>query len=404
MANCFQAGFGKVDVTPLENLHLGSFNDGMRRFSETISDRFDALTLALTDEAGQTIIFIVTDLSWGHIDWSKKIRGIVKEKFGIPGDRVMLAGTHNHNGPDWYSEALHTPANTAYFQRWQEGVIASVEMALADRKPAAMQIGRTQTQKLGFVRRYIREDGNLAGGGYQKYYVYSTSPLKDYETVADEEIQMVRFIRQGGKDILLGQWQNHGCHVGWSRNCSTDWLAPMRKKVEENIDAHYIYFQGAAGNLATVSRLPWDYRELSRIQVGEAVADTVIAAWNNPDTFHDVKTGKVKVCQEDFTSLGPGPSDEPSEWTGELNTISFGDVSVVTFPVEVFDTIGKKIKAGTPFEMTVLMGYANGIHGYVPDTEALLHGGYEAHSRAVPGTAERMIDTYLQRLNEQHEG
>ncbi len=403
----FCVGFGKVDVTPFENVHLGSYNNGMQRLSNKIEDEFDALTLAITDEEGDTVILIVTDLSWGHHTWSARVRERLWDKYGIPGDHISLGGTHNHNGPDWYSEAAETEVNTRYLNFWLEGVIKSVDMALADRKPAKFMVGRTATKGVGFNRRYFRSDGVLAGGGYQKYYINSPCPLVSHEAPADEEVQLVKIVRQGSKDILVGQWQNHGCHVGMTYLCCTDWIGPMREKVEANIDAHYIYFQGAAGNMATKSRLYEEYpRDKTRQEIGENVADVVIDAWNNPGTFKEVKTGKIRVNQDIYTGLGAGPmGGEPTEdniWEGEMNTMSFGDVSLVSFPTEMFASLGQMIKARTPFEMTILMGYANGIHGYVGDSWALSHGGYEGYSRAAPGTGEQMVDLYIQRLTEQY--
>lgn len=392
------AGYGKMDVTPFAPVHLGSFNNGMQRLSDYVkeNDSLVATTLALTDEEGDTLLFIVTDLSWGHINWSRKIRQIVFEKYGIPGENVHLGGVHNHSGPDWYSEALETPANQAYFDYWLCGVMSSVYIALQDRKPANIFVGNSETKGVGFVRRYFREDGNLAGGGYQKYYVPSNSPIVRPESEADEQIQMVRFVRDGAKDILLAQWQNHACHISGSRMCASDWIGPMRRMVEQELGCHYFYMQGCAGNLSTSSRI-LSNMELgcrpSEDQVGYLVADAVIRAYHRADTFRPVNGGKVRAIQQTF-------SEPEKEWEGELDTLSFGDVSVVTFPVEMFDTSGKQIKAATPFEMTLLMDYSNGIHGYCPDKDAYEHGGYEVSSRGVSGTAERIVKTHLDALQQ----
>lgn len=395
------AGFGKMDVTPFEMVHLGSFNNGMQRLSTQIkeNDPFNALCLALTDEDDNTMLFVVTDLSWGHIEWAVKLRQFVWERYGIPGDHVVLGGTHNHSGPDWYSEASETLANRAYLEHWFNGIQSAIYMALKDRKPATVHIGRTKTKGLNFVRRYWREDGNLIGGGPQQYYVASDSPIVCHETEADEEVQMVRFVREEGKDILIGQWQNHGCHIGGTKLCATDWIGPHRRKVERELGCHYFYMQGCAGNIQTGSRIKEEYpKKMTEDQIGYAVADTVIAAYRKAGTFRQVQPGKIKTVQQTFCA----DDVRGDPWEGELNTISCGDISAVTFPVEMFDTSGKQLKAATPYEMTLLMGYSCGIHGYCPDKDAFKHGGYEATSRGVAGTAEKLIQTHLDALNQMH--
>ncbi len=387
------AGFGKMDVTPFAPVHLGSYNNGMQRLSnrQKPNDPFHAITLALTDGEGDTLLFIVTDLSWGHINWTKKIRTLVQERYGIPGEHVLLGGTHNHTGPDWYSEALDTLANRAYFDHWLAGVMSSVYMALQDRKPARIQIGTTETQGLSFVRRYLCADGSLIGVGNPQAQEFD---IVGHESQADEQVQMVRFLREEGKDILLCQWQSHGDHLGGIKTCTTNWIGPMRRKIEAELGCSCIYMQGCAGNLVTSSRIKSEYKKKTEDEVGEQVAAAIVNAYRKENTFRTVNGGKVKTVQQTFT----GFDYEGDDWEGELNAVAFGDVSLLTFPVEMFDTSGRQIKAQTPFEMTILMDYACGIHGYCPDREAYARGGYETRSRGGSGCAEKIVETQLDAL------
>ena len=69
-------------------------------------------------------------------------------------------------------------------------------------------------------------------------------------------------------------------------------------------------------------------------------------------------------------------------------------------PNSFFDTTGMQIKDGSPFEMTVLLGYSCGKGKYVPDKNGYEHGGYESYNTYfVPGTAEIAVDQYLTSLN-----
>lgn len=393
----FVAGFGRADVTPWAPVHLGSYGNALDRLSTGVRDNFYALTLAMTDTEGHTLLLIVTDLSWGYITQTEQVRAAVLEKFGIPGEYVMLGGTHNHNGPEWMNEGAAEPENVVYLEKWLEGVVASVEMALADRKPATIQVGRTETQDLGFVRRYIREDGNLTGGGHATTYISSDSPISHHETEGDEEVQLVKLIREDDKDIVIGQWQNHGCHDGNTTMASTDWIGYTRNKVEAELDCEFIYMQGAAGNMGTTSLITEEYPVAkSTQQVGEELADVIIAACKDEKAFKAVNTGTIKCKQYQYTDVNYGGG---SQWTGEMNSIAIGDLSLVTLPVEMFAESGIAIKEQTPFEMTLIMGYTNGVCSYVGTRLAFQNGGYGiVDGRGTEDSADNMIKIYIDNL------
>ncbi len=399
----FVVGYGKADVTPYSPVHLGSYNDAMQRVSTGVLDKFWATTVAFTDTEGNTLLVIVTDLSWGHMNQLTPLRLEVEARFGIPGQNVMLGGTHNHNGPEWMNEGYMQPENQAYFEFWNAGVLSSIEMALNDRKPASMEIGTAETEGVGFVRRYIREDGNIAGTGNASSYPVSSSPIVRHESEGDEEVQMVKIKREGCKDILIAQWQNHACHYGNTTLASTDWVGPMRDKVISELGVDVLYIQGAAGNMATTSMIKEEYPvDLTREQVGEKVADVVIEAYKDPAAFTPINGGKVGVKQTEYT-------DETGvSWTGELNSVCMGDLSLVTMPVEMFAESGVDIKERTPFAMTLIMCYANGRTSYVGTREAFQHNGYGGlngygvypYGLGTEDTADNMVKIYIDGLKE----
>jgi hypothetical protein len=86
----------------------------------------------------------------------------------------------------------------------------------------------------------------------------------------------------------------------------------------------------------------------------------------------------------------------------DLYAWSFGDVSGVVVPYEMFDTNGMEIKTGTPFAMTFIISYAWPAYmGYIASELAWTNGGYECdNSVYVRGTAEELVATYLDMLTE----
>jgi len=70
------------------------------------------------------------------------------------------------------------------------------------------------------------------------------------------------------------------------------------------------------------------------------------------------------------------------------------------FPGEPFTEIGRSVKAGSKFELTITACCANGYEGYYPMKSAYDEGGYEATTAMYKaGTAEKMIEESLKLVN-----
>lgn len=450
-ARVLEVGYGIGDITPDGPIMMG---DGMSTGQE---GRLKVITLAFRDEEGEMYIHITTDLSWGGMSDNgpensygvcDMLRVAAEKQLGIDPKYITVAGTHNHNQVEYGSKDQTVV-------KWRSEVLipqamASIQQAIADLSPAEMLIGRTRTLNLTFVRRYYLEDGTLYDGFKGNY----DALIDRHETEADEEIQLIKFVREGKKDVLMINWQSHADSAGDKGTIlNPDFPGPLREKVEEDLDVHCVFSQGACGNLATFSRIP-DENVVSgsgwqkAVRVGKAVAAYVVDAYEMDD-FEKVKTGLIqntritvvgksayyfdeeqianaKKVQEFhkthnkgnyytaayaqqfgietiyhanaiITNSKLGPTKEY-----ELNIISIGDVAFTTMPMEFFDTTGMQIKNGSPFKMTFLFGYSCSKGQYVPDYEAWGHGGYESYkSYFARGTAEEAVSYYLNTLKEQ---
>lgn len=395
----FVAGYGKVDVTPTEPVHLGSYGDAMTRISTAVRDSFYAITVVMTDTDGDTMVMIVTDLSWGHMNQLTYLRTQIEREFGIPGDNVLLGGTHNHNGPEWFNEGFNTAANQSYFNGiFYPGVMASVKMALNDRKPATFEIGTTETDGIGFVRRYYMSDGSFYGSGRDN----KTGTPVSHETEGDEEVQLAYLRREGeGEDILISQWQNHGCHYGNTTYASTDWIGPMRTELEEELGCKVIYLQGAAGNMATTSLITSEYPKAKSVaEIAHDVASVIVEACKDDSNFTQIPTGDVKIKRVEYKDTY---EYKEGEWDCEMTIVGVGGLSFVTLPVELFAESGIEIKEQTPYDMTMIMGYANGRCSYVGTELAFQNGGYGVKDGLGNSqSANKMVKLYVDTLKELH--
>ena len=404
----FQVGFGKVDISPGEGVELGGYGNSAVRQSRGVWTPLEALALVLTDTEDNTLVLVVTDLSFGDVTRTAQIRTEVNKKYSIPKENVMVGGTHNHNAPDYSSS---NAKNVEYMEQWKQNVMKAIDQAMEDRKPATMEIGRTETENLVFSRRYVREDGNYIGGGPDSYNVPSTAPIAGHETEGDEEIQMVRFVREEGKDILLTQWQSHACNIDSNRDkdqhymASGEWPQVMRSEVEAELGVHCMYIQGAAGNMGCASRIEGEFalEDSTDFQaIGRTLAEYITEACNKDGVFQSIETGIIRTDQNKMeVTRQDGTVVKADEKKPELNTIAIGDLSLITSPMELFDTSAKWLKDETPYDMTLIMGYTCGHGGYQAPEWAFDHLAYEVlESTYEKGTAEKMMNYYLDTLNE----
>ncbi|PYV04566.1 MAG: hypothetical protein DMG26_07160 [Acidobacteria bacterium] len=77
--------------------------------------------------------------------------------------------------------------------------------------------------------------------------------------------------------------------------------------------------------------------------------------------------------------------------------VRIGDLMWTTFPGEMFNNIGKQVKAGSPAIYAHVMGYTNGYIGYFPEQKAYAEGGYEVAVTHLDPASERI---YLRSLAE----
>ena len=61
-----------------------------------------------------------------------------------------------------------------------------------------------------------------------------------------------------------------------------------------------------------------------------------------------------------------------------LAAIRLGDVAMLFHPAELYTVYGLEIQRDSPFRQTLVVGYADGYVGYVPDAKAYVRAEYAA--------------------------
>ena len=439
-SNVFMAGFGMQDITPKDSVPMASY--GYLRFSDGLYSYLEARAVAVKDANGDLLIFAVGDVSWCPANLGGVIKDEISGELGIPKQNIILSGTHTHASVD--TGATEYASVGEFNKRYIAGMKAAIVEAVEDLKPAEVYVGSVMTEGMNFVRRYIMDDGSLCGDN-----AYGTGTVIDrHETQADGELQLMRFVREGGKDILISNFQAHPHLEGKTSNLSSQTPGAIRDAVEKNLDAHSLHWQGAAGNLNSRSRISEEnkYTAKDRVKYGEDMCKYIETVY---DSLTKVESGPVKVIEivyegkvnhawdhmatqakivdEYFTEVNDAGKAAQFAWTYGLHSgyharrilgnaklgptqnltmvaWSFGDVGGVVNAFEMFDTTGMYIKENSPFARTFIVGYSYpGGGGYIPTKDSFDRGGYEADNCIFePGTAELIADQYLSMLEEMH--
>ena len=438
-------GFSRVDLTPMESVALSGYGDDAQRLSTGVLDPVTGTCIAISDEAGETVLLYSLDLLAAFESLTQAVRAAVSNVTGIPSNRILLAGTHTHAGPA--VGTMQLDSTRRFFENTVALLTRAAMDALADRTDATLRIGRSQTEKMSFVRHYRMENGTFGGDNFGTW----DSPIVAHASDADEQIQLVRFVREGKQDILMMNWQAHAkmsstattaFGKAYRNHISADYIGYTRQELEAKTGDLVIFFSGAAGNLNPSSRMESEPTAEDPAVYGNQLAQAALAGLENMQSIHagavcsrqQFVTVPVDHSDDHLVELAQKiwaiwPQDQQlckdtarangfnsayaardviarsqagADRTLELNTVGVGALGFAVAPYEMFCVNGQSIKENSPYAMTFILTCANSYQNYLPSDFAFTHGGYEVDSRKLPrGSAEQMVDTFLHMLQDQ---
>lgn len=424
MADTLLIGYSRVDITPKTDVPLRGIGNSHMRMPNIHVDPLFTTCLAFTDTEGNTALIFTSDLciAWGSV--TAALCKLVWDAYRIPSENIILSNTHTHSGPD---TSLETDYNPWYVERLFEAASAALE----DRKPGRMSIGRTSnTKQLNFVRHYFLDENGKSCG---------------HKAEPDPQIQMIKITREGGKDVLLMNWQSHPC---WGlkishKAISADYIGVVRNYIEAKTDCHFAFYQGAAGNIASTSRIKTEKLTSDMQLYGGLLAERALGAL---EELTPIPGGKIKSATRTVTLTMDHTDDHRVEdaiiiakyWAetnnrkgadalgkpydihspyhalaiinrskaGEtmdmtIGAISVGELAFPWVPYEMFCENGMYVKENSPFTATFMLSICNERFSYVSSAQAYDYGCYEYDTRQfIKGTGEFLAETSVSLLNE----
>ncbi|NPV06934.1 MAG: hypothetical protein HPY83_03090 [Anaerolineae bacterium] len=398
------AGFGRADITPRLGCRLMGYSN-RQGVATGVHDPLLARALVLEHD-GQRHALIACELLYTSEPTTQAVRQAVERRLGIPPDNVFIAAIHTHSGPD-DREA----------DNWERPLAEIITDAVEE------AAGRLQPARVG--------------GGFGVLYSYSIN-RRWIDRPVDPAVGVIRVDDAEGRPLgLVCNFACHGVVLG-SDNLliSADWPGQACRYLQVGGFGEVMYFQSGCGE---VNPLVAGVR--ARLESGHpVVAIGNIASWygnrDDPEAWnigdrrggtfgevdelaaafareaahvartiqtHDVervwsrrlivdaaRSPDEPVMPVETTRQMPSLLDDQGRILSEVMLFRMDGTLLVGQPGEVFSETAARLRTRLRlmgYHTPLLVSYANGSIGYLPEPEAFDEGGYEPTSPTLRGVS-----------------
>lgn len=412
-----QAGFARVDITPPLGTPISGYFTA--RYAKDVRDPLQVNALALGNGT-DTLLILAIDIVAMAQHYADALRAQIAERTGVPADHILLCCLHQHTAICLGGRDIFFPVkDEIYLKLFCRKMADAAQMAVSDLTEARVFTTEAQTaEEIAFVRRYVMADGKIQTNPNTEKY---GTPVRRCDE-SDNTVRLIRFKREGKKDIAYVNFSTHPDVIGGSR-FSADWPGFVRRFVEkDNSDALCISvtgFQGDSNHLdffkPKEERFPHGKGYDHSRYMGRVIADTVKKIWDLGTEHTDDRVfGAVQTVYNKTNTAGIEYYDEAVQYVRDFeagtpqSTAHIRDVATayrildlqkapIYQPVAVTAmTLGDILfigLGGEPFTAYTHAAHAlagnktvfcscctNGYQGYLPHARAFAEGGYEVNN------------------------
>lgn len=391
-----KAGFAEIDITP----PMGTRKIGWIKVitGQRVADPLYARAAVFSSDQ-TTIVFLQLDtlsVTWEMVG---AIRKEIHSRYGVSGQNVMICATHNHAGPAIASIG-DVKADDAYVAALTENVVSAFGQAFECRCDAEIGTGRAFEFNAGFNRRVIMRSGITKTHGN-----FNDPDALCLEGPIDPEVFVLAARGKDGK--MLGAIVNFACHPahhGPDDFFSAGWPGVLARELKASGCPVPLFLNGAAGNIST-SNPSLGGKDRDMEEVGRSVAASAQRALQGIKYTSDARlSSRARTIELPFrrytdeevkgTLRGAQRFVDPSAYDrempkllekiqrkkiqrAEVQLLALNEFDFIALPAEPFVELGLATKERAHPRKAVVVGYANGMTGYLPHKQAFDRGGYE---------------------------
>jgi len=396
----WKAGVARAVITPKTSVWLAGY--GSKRAPDGKLHDLWMKALALEDTSGRRVVLITSDFQGVPKVMSDPAFELVRKKFGLKRDQIMITFSHNHCGPrlgndlvDYYPvDAAQVALVDAYTDRMVSALVEMVGQALSRLEPASLQTGQGRTT-FAVNRRNNREadvPALLAEG----------TPLVG---PVDHSVPVMTVTRPNGKlEAVLFGYACHPTTLSFTKWCG-DYPGFAQLELERNHPGVTAMFVNTCGG--DQNPLPRRKVELCE-RYGHMLAVAVEETLKQPlapvstgirTAFEYVDLPYLKVMSRaDLNAALKSTNRIKKRWAARmLRKLEAGDTFETAYPYPVHAwRLGKEMLViGMGAETVVdyalrfkrefgpgtwVCGYADDMISYIPSRRVWEEGGYEGGS------------------------
>lgn len=438
-----KVGYAQVDITPKKPVPIneGGDENGM---SAGFLDYLYANCIYLVDQNGTELYLVAFDLCNMYAPLPEYRLELAK-KLGVSDGQLMFSASHTHSSVN--IKATKDSYIPQYNTELKQNLETVTRDAKTDAKPVTgMYHTAIETESLNFVRRYVMNDGTYAGDNYGD----KSSGYAAHESEGDRQLQLLKFTREGGKDVVMTNFQTHPHRTAYdtknNTGLSSDIVGVYRQELEQQLNCLALYYTGSSGNVNPTSEIEEENVYENHREHGKAMAQYAVEAAANftpleygeirlnktvymgtCDHSEDYKLAEAQIVAERYDSGKSNSASlegyedlfeharhaisvvskagNPETQEVPLYAFSIGEFGICYAPFELFAELGLSIKEGSPFKATFVCCYSNYIFSYMPTELAFSHGGYGPYKcNFARGTGEKLVSEYINMFNGLHAG
>ena len=411
--NKLYLGYHCVTVCPPMGINVPGY------FSPRYSDGFlsDLHLRAAAFVCGEKKAIIFSCEAVGiRADAFNVIKKKIAQRCNMDENAVYINCIHSHTSYRITLPGSELSDDDIFKHRLQQQFVDCAQFAFEDLKPCTVKIAEGEAKNVGFIRRYRMKDGTC------KTNPPMGSPeILCYEGEQDNSLQLIRFIREGAKEIVMLAFSTHADVIGGSKYCA-DWPGytvdningAFQGEVESMIllktegDTNHV---NAFWPTGTPRKGVDIAKRMARILAGEALKiydSAVDVPCNKIGVFtKDLKIGKnaydpadvptAEAIRKIYIEKGNQAPElkeykmgvpealrivanlsRPEFFEIRMHALQIGNVAFVGIPGEPFTSIGRAITEASKMDMTIVTACTNGHEGYYPDYPAFAEDGYES--------------------------